>query len=218
MATLNERARRRRSVRFARAHRPRTRHRSGDCARAFEGDWPDRIDPDPLRPNPPHSRATDPSARRAHAILSTKKPICASTSTSRLHSTATACASRRSTRRAMCLRTRDYYSVGGGFVVNHDEAAEDKIVPDTTPLPYPFHSGDELLKFCAWRNRQDDRAGDDGKRESLAQRSGDSIRPSNIWTAMQDARARHARERHAARRTESETACAEHVRRIARCA
>src|SRR5690606_32430824 len=43
------------------------------------------------------------------------------------------------------LATRDYYSVGGGFVVNQDEAAEDRIVADTTPLPYPFDSGDELL-------------------------------------------------------------------------
>ena len=43
------------------------------------------------------------------------------------------------------LATRDYYSVGGGFVVNQDEAAEDRIVADETELPYPFHSGDELL-------------------------------------------------------------------------
>ncbi|HRD73701.1 MAG TPA: L-serine ammonia-lyase [Aquimonas sp.] len=46
------------------------------------------------------------------------------------------------------LATRDYYSVGGGFVVNQDEAAEDRIVADTTDLPYPFHSGDELLRQC----------------------------------------------------------------------
>lgn len=43
------------------------------------------------------------------------------------------------------IATRDYYSVGGGFVVNQDEAAEDRIVADTTALPHPFHSGDELL-------------------------------------------------------------------------
>jgi L-serine dehydratase len=43
------------------------------------------------------------------------------------------------------IATRDYYSVGGGFVVNQDEAAEDRIVADTTELRYPFHSGDELL-------------------------------------------------------------------------
>ena len=44
------------------------------------------------------------------------------------------------------LATQDYYSVGGGFVVNQDEAASDRIVADTTPLPHPFASGDELLR------------------------------------------------------------------------
>jgi len=46
------------------------------------------------------------------------------------------------------IATRDYYSVGGGFVVNQDEAAEDRIVADTTPVPYPFNSGRELLAQC----------------------------------------------------------------------
>ncbi|MGO4779170.1 serine dehydratase beta chain, partial [Lysobacter sp. 2RAB21] len=47
------------------------------------------------------------------------------------------------------IATRDYYSVGGGFVVNQDEAAEDRIVADTTDQPYPFHSGDQLLAQAA---------------------------------------------------------------------
>ncbi|WP_049622534.1 L-serine ammonia-lyase [Frateuria defendens] len=47
------------------------------------------------------------------------------------------------------LATRDYYSVGGGFVVNQDEAAEDRIVADTTALPYPFTSAAQLLALCA---------------------------------------------------------------------
>ncbi len=46
------------------------------------------------------------------------------------------------------IATRDYYSVGGGFVVNEDEAAEDRIVADTTELAYPFLSGDALLAQC----------------------------------------------------------------------
>jgi len=46
------------------------------------------------------------------------------------------------------LMAREYYSVGGGFVVNPDRAAEDRIVPDETALPYPFGSGDELLSLC----------------------------------------------------------------------
>ncbi|MGL4835265.1 MAG: serine dehydratase beta chain, partial [Shewanella sp.] len=39
------------------------------------------------------------------------------------------------------LASREYYSVGGGFVVNQDEAAKDRITADTTALPYPFKSG-----------------------------------------------------------------------------
>ena len=73
------------------------------------------------------------------------------------------------------IATRDYYSVGGGFVVNQDEAAEDRIVADTTPVPYPFNSGRELLAQCAehglsiaqlmmanetcWRSEEEVRAG-----------------------------------------------------------
>jgi len=47
------------------------------------------------------------------------------------------------------LATREYYSVGGGFVVNQDDASHDRIVADTTVLPYPFASGEELLARCA---------------------------------------------------------------------
>ncbi|MEM9529529.1 MAG: L-serine ammonia-lyase [Pseudomonadota bacterium] len=46
------------------------------------------------------------------------------------------------------LSQRDYYSVGGGFVVNQDDAAADRIVPDSTSLRYPFNTGDQLLEIC----------------------------------------------------------------------
>jgi L-serine dehydratase len=36
------------------------------------------------------------------------------------------------------LMSREYYSVGGGFVVNQDRAAEDRIVADQTPVPHPL--------------------------------------------------------------------------------
>jgi L-serine dehydratase len=91
------------------------------------------------------------------------------------------------------IATRDYYSVGGGFVVNQDEAAEDRIVADTTELPYPFHSGADLLRQCethgltmaqvmfanehAWRNDEEIR---DGLRE--------------LWLAMQSCVQRGIRE------------------------
>jgi L-serine dehydratase len=43
------------------------------------------------------------------------------------------------------LSARTYYSVGGGFVLGEDETGAPKIVPDATPVPYPFSSGAELL-------------------------------------------------------------------------
>ena len=50
------------------------------------------------------------------------------------------------------LSARTYYSVGGGFVVSEevaaDGSAQKRIAPDTTVLPLPFHSGDELLTQC----------------------------------------------------------------------
>ncbi len=82
------------------------------------------------------------------------------------------------------IASRDYYSVGGGFVVNQDEAAEDRIVADQTPVKYPFNSGDELIATCnangisiaelmyaneqAWRTREEIDAGLD-----------------ELWAAMQ---------------------------------
>ena len=47
------------------------------------------------------------------------------------------------------LANRCYYSVGGGFVVSDEVAADGskqkRIAPDTTVLAHPFHSGDDLL-------------------------------------------------------------------------
>src|SRR5215203_3198611 len=47
------------------------------------------------------------------------------------------------------LRRREYYSVGGGFVLDQDEVGRDSIVPDHTDVPYPFTTGEQLLARCA---------------------------------------------------------------------
>ncbi|PJE95948.1 L-serine ammonia-lyase [Streptomyces carminius] len=44
------------------------------------------------------------------------------------------------------LLEKTYYSVGGGFVVDEDAAGAGRIKPDGTALPYPFRTGDELLR------------------------------------------------------------------------
>ena len=47
------------------------------------------------------------------------------------------------------LCSREYYSVGGGFVVDEAAIGVDRIVEDRTPLRFPFLSGRELLAQCA---------------------------------------------------------------------
>jgi L-serine dehydratase len=90
------------------------------------------------------------------------------------------------------LATRDYYSVGGGFVVNQDEAAEDRIVADTTELPYPFHSGAELLQQCEAHGQTIAAL---MFANEHAWRSGPEIRQGlrDLWTAMQACVARGIR-------------------------
>jgi L-serine dehydratase len=46
----------------------------------------------------------------------------------------------------ICERT--YYSIGGGFVLDDDESGHPQLLPDPTPVPYPFRTGTELLGFC----------------------------------------------------------------------
>jgi L-serine dehydratase len=82
------------------------------------------------------------------------------------------------------LLERTYYSVGGGFVVLHDESGEPQLGPDTRQLPHPFRTGEELLKQCQatgltiaqlmWQNE-------------LAWRSAEELRSGlrRIWEAMQ---------------------------------
>jgi L-serine dehydratase len=51
------------------------------------------------------------------------------------------------------LANRCYYSVGGGFVLSDELAADGqrqrRIAPDTTVLPHPFHSGAEILQLTS---------------------------------------------------------------------
>jgi L-serine dehydratase len=43
------------------------------------------------------------------------------------------------------LTRREYYSVGGGFVLDEDEAGRPTLVEDPTPVRFPFSTGEELL-------------------------------------------------------------------------
>ncbi|MGI9510479.1 MAG: serine dehydratase beta chain, partial [Geminicoccaceae bacterium] len=83
------------------------------------------------------------------------------------------------------LHSADYFSVGGGFVVDEDAMGQDRIKEDDTTLPFAFTTGEALLRLTtehglsisrlmlenekAWRSEPDIR------RDLLA-----------IWQVMQD--------------------------------
>ncbi|ADB35536.1 L-serine dehydratase 1 [Kribbella flavida DSM 17836] len=83
------------------------------------------------------------------------------------------------------VRERTYYSVGGGFVVDEHAAAGDRIVPDRTPLKYPFLSGAELLDRCRESGLP---ISEVMLANELAWRSEAEIRDGllQIWQVMQD--------------------------------
>jgi L-serine dehydratase len=160
----------------------------------FEGHWPDRIDPDVI----PGSLERIRGSKRirlmgTHEIAFDEKRDLVFNKREKLPYHTNGMRFTAFGADGEVIATRDYYSVGGGFVVNTDEAAEDRIVADTTELPYPFHSGDELLVRCkesglsiaqlmfenekVWRPEAEIREGLD-----------------RIWAAMQSCVARGTRE------------------------
>src|SRR3954471_6055908 len=87
---------------------------------------------------------------------------------------------------------REYYSVGGGFVLDEDEAGNPVIVEDSTPVQYPFRTGEELLA----RTRETGlRISDVMLANELAWRSEAEVRAGllHIWSVMQECVARGAR-------------------------
>jgi L-serine dehydratase len=83
------------------------------------------------------------------------------------------------------LRTREYYSVGGGFVVDEDEAGNPVLVADPTPVRFPFASGADLLR---WTGETGLRISDVMLANELAWRSEEEVRAGllHIWSVMQE--------------------------------
>ena len=46
------------------------------------------------------------------------------------------------------LLTKTYYSIGGGFVVPEGVAARDELKSNGRELPFPYRTGEDLLRFC----------------------------------------------------------------------
>jgi L-serine dehydratase len=83
------------------------------------------------------------------------------------------------------LLEREYYSVGGGFVLDQDEAGRPVLVEDPTPVRYPFTTADQLLQ----RTRETGLSiSEIMLANELSWRSEDDVRSGllHIWSVMQE--------------------------------
>ncbi len=83
------------------------------------------------------------------------------------------------------LRSRTYYSIGGGFVVDENAACIDRLQLHQSPVPYPFTTAAQLLDYC----QQDGIAISDLMLQNeLVWRSETDIRAGllRLWRVMQD--------------------------------
>ena len=80
---------------------------------------------------------------------------------------------------------REYFSVGGGFVLGEDEAGQKRVVPDSSPVRYPFTTGAELLARCRETGLPISQV---MLANELAWRTEDEVRSGllRIWSVMQE--------------------------------
>jgi len=151
----------------------------------LEGHWPNSIDPDVIPATLERIRADKKlNLLGKHAIAFDEKTDLVFNKRQKLPFHTNGMRFAAFDARGNEIANREYYSVGGGFVVNQDEAAENRIVADTTVLKYPFHSGDELVALCAKNNLTIAQLMFENEK---AWRSEDEIRAGlrEIWRAMQ---------------------------------
>jgi len=88
------------------------------------------------------------------------------------------------------LDERDYFSIGGGFVLAGAQTSDDgipsaQVVPDSTPVRYPFSSGAELVGLCVEHEKS---ISDIVLANELSWRTEPEIRAGllHIWDVMQE--------------------------------
>lgn len=83
------------------------------------------------------------------------------------------------------LAARAFYSIGGGFVVDEQDAERPVVAAPQSPIPYPFSSGKELLAHC---DRTTKSISDLMWENEIALRPASEVRDEllEIWRAMQE--------------------------------
>ncbi|WP_323959846.1 L-serine ammonia-lyase [Arthrobacter sp. JZ12] len=85
----------------------------------------------------------------------------------------------------MVLLSREYYSVGGGFVLDEDQIGTDTPAENSVDVPYPFTSAEQLLEIAATTGKS---FADIVLANELATRNENDVRGGllKIWDVMQD--------------------------------
>ena len=116
----------------------------------LEGETPETVDVDAsASPSVSHPRGAPLTLGGTHArSRSTRRAICCSTAPSRCPRIRMGCASWPAMRRATNCSQAPTTRIGGGFVVNEETAQRDELKTDERALPFPFRSGDDLLRMA----------------------------------------------------------------------
>ncbi|CAD5110074.1 L-serine ammonia-lyase [Zestomonas carbonaria] len=148
------------------------------------GEWPERIDPSLIEPRIASLRAS------GELLLAGRQPVSFDWERDmRLldenlpyHPNAMTLVAHGETNE---LHTDTYYSVGGGFVVDAEQAASGQLDQDSTVLPYDFSSAAELLTLC---RRHGLRVSELMLANELAWRDEAQIREGllRLWQVMQE--------------------------------
>jgi len=112
------------------------------------GEWPDQVDPSSIEPRIAQLLASGqlPLAGRVSIAFDWSRDMLLLDENLPYHPNAMTLSAFAAD--GSLLHENTYYSVGGGFVVDAEQAASGQLDQDHTQLPYDFNSAEELLRLC----------------------------------------------------------------------
>ena len=112
------------------------------------GEWPDQVDPSSIEPRIAQLLASGqlPLGGRVSIVFDWSRDMLLLDENLPYHPNAMTLSAFAAD--GSLLHENTYYSVGGGFVVDAEQAASGQLDQDHTQLPYDFNSAEELLRLC----------------------------------------------------------------------
>ena len=112
------------------------------------GEWPDQVDPSSIEPRIAELLASGqlPLGGRVGIAFDWQRDMLLLEENLPYHPNAMTLSAFAAD--GSLLHENTYYSVGGGFVVDAEQAASGQLDQDHTALPYDFSSAEELLSLC----------------------------------------------------------------------